>query len=387
MDESDDRNRDAEASQRSALPDPNAESTVVPSGLRRDVISVAALWFAGKVAPSLLEQPESGRADSPRRDHDGGSMSDHLSTPTGPTDDPDQSSPTWTVPPGQVQAALDRAADDSQSQVFLRPGTTYSPSETWTVPSGITLDYNGASVELRADIDVHEIGPGGCVERPVVDLRSVSGGFSSSVFRFDSARFGFYGDNSPWHVRGGLTRGTNGNGTLFEFAQGGDSAIYFVHADHAVRGIGTVVDMHRRGQFGINGVRIYGVWYGFETGIRMRSRDSLSEAVDNISGNHFDVIAQPEDSSILWDLEAGRFNVLRGRLWDYSGYSDVMWRIHADGAEKRIGNLLHWFPVGSFEEQLIDQIGPRVFDDRLGDPRNRIIIPWLQGRPIGDFSD
>jgi len=156
--------------------------------------------------------------------------------------------------------------------------------------------------------------------------------------------------------------------------------------DHAVWGIGTVVDMHRGDQFGINGTRIYGSWFGFERGIHMHNRTSIPDAVDNISGNHFDVIAQPDNSEVLWDLEAGKFNMLKGRIWDYSEYSDVIWRIHSDNATKRIGNVLYWYPVGSFEDRLVEQIGPTVFDDQLGEPRNRIVIPWLQGRPVGDFS-
>jgi len=311
-------------------------------------------------------------------------MSDHEITSGGGQGQPDAAA-VRTAPPGEVQTALDEAGTHRRSRVELVTETVYQPTETWQIPSGVTLAYNGAAVELQRDVDVHDIAPGACVEQPYVDLRPVFG-YGSSVFRFDSARHGFYGSNPAWHVRGGFTRGRSGEGTLYEFAQGGETAIYFVRVDHTVHGIGTVVDMHRGDRYGINGVRVSGVWYDFQTGIRMRNRDAVSGAVDNISGNHFDVVAQPDESDILWDLEVGKFNVLRGRIWDYSEYTDVMWRVHGSGSDKRIGNMLYWFPVGSVEERLVDRIGPRVFDDRLGDPRNRVVVPWLQGRPVGDFS-
>lgn len=342
---------------------------------RREMLVLAAIWLSGGLTRPLVQgdgpEPMTGpsSAGSPR------DRPEKLSSPL-----------VRNAAPGTVQTVLADAAAASQSRVMLQTETTYRPTQTWEIPSGVTLDYNGALVVPQADVDLHDIQPGGCVERPLVDLRQV-GSYSSTVFRIDSSRHGFYGENPMWHVRGGFTRGRQGEGTLFEFVQGGESAIYFVHADHAVRGIGTVVDMHRGDRFGINGVRITGVWHGFETGIRMRNRTALSEAVDNISGNHFDVIAQPDSSEILWDLEAGKFNILRGRVWDYSEYDDVLWRIHDVRAQKRIGNLFYWFPVGSFEDRLVEKVGPDVFDDRLGEPRNRVIIPWLQGRPVGDFDD
>jgi len=289
--------------------------------------------------------------------------------------------------PGSVQSTIDEAAAGGYSRVYLHPETEYRPKRTWEVKRGVTLDYNGAHVRVTRNVDVHDIQPGGQVVDPVVDLRHVTGRYTSSVFVFDSRRHGFYGNNRLWHVVGGITRGRTGEGTVFEFAQGGESSLYFVHVDHAVWRAGTVVDMHRGDAFGINGVHVYGLWYGFETGIRMRNRSPPGRNVDNISGNQFEVIAQPNDSRILWDLEVGRFNVLRGKLWDFGDYSDVMWRIHAADAEARIGNVLHWFPVGGTEQSLLNGTAATgVFDDRLGDDRNRVVIPWLQGYPVGSFG-
>lgn len=291
------------------------------------------------------------------------------------------------APPGDVASVLDDAADSHSSIVKLHPETTYDPAQPWSVRSGVTLDYNGALVRLSKDIDVHHVHPGGSVERPIIDLRSVPTGFSSSVFRFDSKQYGFYGKNRLWHVRGGFTRGRQGEGTLYKFVQGNRNAIYFVHADHAVWNIGTVVEMRRNDAFGINGNRIYGLWYGFETGIHMYNQRTIERSVDNISGNHFDVIAQPEESEILWDMEVGHYNVLRGRLWDYSRYSDVMWRIHDENAQKRFGNIFHWYPVGGTKDELLDgSVSADLFDDRLGDERNRIVVPWFQGDPVGAFT-
>jgi hypothetical protein len=344
-----------------------------PGLSRRALLALGLFGTAGGLAATQLSQPPMN--DVPPNQ-----------TPEPPQiADPERTSMRFASP-GDVQAAIDRAAEQPQGRVHLYPETTYEMTSTWQVKSGVTLDYNGANLVVRRDVDIHDIQPSGCVEQPVVDLQNVRGKFTSSVFKFDSRRHGFYGPGPSWYVRGGITHGRQGEGTLYEFAQGGESAIYFVHADHAVWNIGTVVDMHRGDAFGINGNRIYGLWYGFDTGIHMHNRKRPSRKVDNISGNHFDVIAQPIESRILWDLEAGHYNVLRGRLWDFSRYSDVMWRIHDEDAASRIGNILHWFPIGGDEAQLTETVGPKVFEDQLGDPRNRIIVPWMQGRPVSDFA-
>lgn len=306
--------------------------------------------------------------------------------PTGQVEDADRPRQRFAAP-GEVQETIDLGASNAQTQVSLYPEMEYRPDDTWDVREGVTLDYNGGTVVVDGDFDVHEIRPGGQVLRPVVDLREVSGSYTSSVFRFDSERFGFYGPNPSWHVRGGITRGRSGEGTVFEFAQGGEQPIYFVHLDHVAWNVGTVVDMHRGDPFGINGNRIYGLWYGFDTGIRMRNRETPDRSVDNISGNHFDVIAQPKDSRILWDMEVGRFNVLRGRVWDFGNYGDVMWRIHDGQNNRRIGNIFRWFPVGGTESSLPGIASDAgVFDDQLGDPRNRVVVPWFQGSPVTDFQ-
>jgi len=290
--------------------------------------------------------------------------------------------------PGDVQQTLDDAHSDGDcSRVHLVSGTEYTPRRTWDVWPGVTLDYAGATVSLTEDRDLHEVHPGAQVLDPVVGLRSVPGEYTSSVFRFDSERNGFYGENRSWHVRGGITRGRTGEGTVFEFAQGGERAIYFVHVDHAVWNVGTVVEMHRGDAFGINGNRIFGLWRGFERGIVTHNRERPDRSPENISGNQFDVIAQPKDSEILWDHHNGRYNVLRGRLWDFSEYADVMWRIHDGDTDRRNGNILRWFPVGGTADSVAENaVAAGVFDDQLGDPRNRVVVPWRQGTPVGEFS-
>lgn len=289
--------------------------------------------------------------------------------------------------PGQVADALAAGAEASGvARVELYPESVYRPQKPWVVENGVVLAYNGATVAPGADVDVHHVHPGGVVENARVNLRPVDG-YSSSVFLFDSERFGFYGNENPWHVRGGFTRGRIGEGTLFEFAQGGERAIYFVHVAHSVRNIGTVVDMHRTDEYGINSCRVSGVWYGFERGIHMHNSRPVGDMTDNLAGNEFDVVVQPaEETRILWDLERGSFNVLKGRFWDYGMYDDVMWRLHGDDAADRYGNILRWFPVDGSEQWLVtkNEVG-HAFDDGVGSPRNRVVVPWLQGHPVGDL--
>lgn len=293
--------------------------------------------------------------------------------------------------PGQVQEIIDAAAGTrGHSRVHLHPEVIYDPDETWKIKDGVTLDYNGARVDLTADIDLHDIHPAGRVEQPVVDLREVSGGYTSSVFVFSSRRHGFYGKDRIWRVRGGITRGGSTGGTAFEFDQGNENAIYFVHCDHAVRSVSTVVDMHREDAFGINGNRIFGLWYGFERGIHMHNVEQPDRVPGNISGNDFDVIAQPgDDTEILWDMEVGHHNILRGRFWDFARYEDVMWRIHEPppGTRRHFGNVLYWHPIGGTESYLFEGDNVTPFDDQHGDPRNRVVVPWTQGRPVSDVSE
>jgi hypothetical protein len=290
--------------------------------------------------------------------------------------------------PGEVQEAIDAVADRPASMVTLEPGARYDPDSTWTVKSGVTLDYNGAYVRLSRDVDLHDIQPGGQVRDPMIDLREVFGGYSSSVFRFDSGKFGFYGANRHWHVRGGFTRGVTGEGTLYEFRQGRENAIYFVHVDHCVWNVGTVVEMHRGDRFGINGNRIYGVWRGFEKGIHMYNRNKMSENVNNNSGNYFDVVAQPRDSTMLWDMEIGRFNIVRGQIWDSSAYSDVLWRLHDGNAgDDRVGNIFYWFPLLGSREYLLDSNNAsQFFDDRIGSSKNRVVSPLWLGEPVSELT-
>ncbi|AQL44890.1 hypothetical protein BV210_19210 (plasmid) [Halorientalis sp. IM1011] len=291
--------------------------------------------------------------------------------------------------PGEVTDVLAAGADaPGTTRVELYPESVYRPSTPWSIADGVVLRYNGATVEPRGDVDLHHVYPGGRVEDAHVNLRNVDGTYTSSVFRFDSGKFGFYGNSNPWHVRGGFTEGRIGEGTLFEFAQGGEQAIYFVRVAHSVRNIGTVVDMHRSDAYGINGCQISGIWYGFQRGIHTHNSGSVDRLTDNIAGNEFDVVVQPADETeILWDLERGRFNVLRGRFWDYGMYDDVMWRLHGDDADDRYGNVLRWFPVDGSRRWLLaeNRVG-HAFDDQVGSDRNRIVVPWLQGHPITDFT-
>lgn len=346
------------------------------STTRRALLVAGAFGSAGVVGSSLLNNSRNK-----------GATKTEMNETTSRADAKPVREGVRYAPPGKVNTALADAAESRSAVVKLYPETTYDPDSPWTVYSGVTLDYNGAWIELSKDVDVHHIHPGGCVEHPIIDTRHVKGGFSSNVFTFNSKRYGFYGESRSWNVRGGYTRGRLGEGTLYQFVQGGRNAIYFVHADHAVRNIGTVVDMRREDVFGINGNRIYGLWYGFQRGIHMYNQNSLDDYVDNISGNHFDVIVQPEESEILWDLEVGHFNILRGRLWDFDRYSDVMWRIHDSNARRRIGNVMYWFPVGGTKSRLLDgSIAADLFDDKLGDDRNRIVVPWLQGHAVKSFT-
>ena len=67
--------------------------------------------------------------------------------------DADELSSEHLPAPGNVQSALDAASSAGGGKVSLRPEASYD-AQNWTVPSGVTLDFNGAVVEPTTDTPV-----------------------------------------------------------------------------------------------------------------------------------------------------------------------------------------------------------------------------------------
>lgn len=277
------------------------------------------------------------------------------------------------APPGAVQATIDEQATSGGGHVSLQPGERYNPNTTWHIKEGVTLQYNGGRVAPSADVDVHLMYPRSRVVNPRVDLRELS--FSSSVFLWDSKRVTSYANDTKWpSVTGGLVTGTPGEGTLFYLREGDQSAIYFVSAQTNSNGIGTIIDMHRRDDFGINGCRFGGHHDHFETVIHTRTTGSSSENRNNLSGNIFDLSLQSRDvTETGWEMEVGHRNEWRGLIWDVQNY-ETLWRLHEGAGGK---NVL-WRNKGTAG------LGSFI-DDNVGNPSNSVLVPHQVGTPITDL--
>lgn len=277
------------------------------------------------------------------------------------------------APPGEVQSTIDERAESGGGTVYLQQNNRYRPDDTWHVRSDVTLNYNGATVSPSADVDVHLMYPRSRVIDPRVDLRDIS--FSSSVFLWDSARLSGYTERVGWpYVTGGLVTGTPGEGTLFYLHEGNETAIYFVRAQTNSEGMGTIIDMHRRDDFGINGCRFGGHHDYFEKVIHTRETGSSAEYRNNLSGNIFDLSVQSRDVTEMgWDMQAGHRNEWRGLIWDVQDY-DTLWRLHEGAGGKNV----IWRNKGT--------AGLESFiDDQVGDPTNSVFVPHQIGTPITDL--
>lgn len=275
--------------------------------------------------------------------------------------------------PGEVQSTIDEIAELGGGRVALRAAERYAPNTTWHVRENVTLDYGGATVEPAADVDVHLMSPRSRVIDPRVELRDVS--FSSSVFLWDSSRVSGFVDDTCWpYVQGGLVTGSPSEGTLFYLHEGSERAIDFIWAQTNSDGIGTVVDMHREDDHGINGCRFSGHHDSFRTLIHTRESGSSAEFRNNTHGNIFDFSVQARDvTDVGWNMEVGQRNQWRGIIWDVQNY-ETLWRIHDSAGGKNV----IWRNKGT--------IGLDPFiDDRLGDSTNSVLVPHQLGIPVTDL--
>jgi hypothetical protein len=105
---------------------------------------------------------------------------------------------------GEVQAVMDEYAtgDDwgpqAMQTVKLASGTSYNPSDTWVVPSGIRLDCNGAVIEPSGDFNVIELERSTEVHEPRINVSDVN--FSSTCITVTTQNTGKAGTPNPAHV-------------------------------------------------------------------------------------------------------------------------------------------------------------------------------------------
>lgn len=105
---------------------------------------------------------------------------------------------------GEVQQVMnDYATGDNwgpqpMQTVKLASGATYRPTDTWTVPSGIKLDCNGAVVRPDGDFDVLELERSTEVHEPRINVSDNT--FTSTCITITAENTGKAGTPNPAHV-------------------------------------------------------------------------------------------------------------------------------------------------------------------------------------------
>ena len=236
--------------------------------------------------------------------------------------------------PGGVQTAIERVHRQGGGSVVLHGNLLYDPTVTWRVRSSVVLDCNGAIIAPAMDGDLIHLDPSAFVLWPRVHIPERD--WSGTVFTFDT-RYGIY--HPEWHtgpyryygagVFGGYTRGVDagdrpGNARVFYLHNRGNQRnaamtwIQCLHHDSYF--VDTVADLHaRREPWWINGNHFSGCHWMFRRCLRTRGGGQ-------IDGNVFDFFqTQPEGySEVLWDLQLGDHNTLRGMQWDAHLYDQLL---------------------------------------------------------------
>jgi hypothetical protein len=275
----------------------------------------------------------------------------------------------WAAP-GEVQTKLDAARDDDGGVVRLVSGKVYDPVETWHIWDEVTLDYNGARVELTSDINLHRFYPRGQVINQDVDLRGV-GGYSSAVnwalnaedipgvipiSDFDN------GDARPWekfpegkrliNIDGGRIVGNWEKGTGIFLENRIPQGLHFFHANLAMRKIDTGVRFYRhRNGFQINGCLFNLHMDSYSIGIHQQYNPNYNTSLEYppenttinldytlINGNQFNLSTQTglildKPTRWLWKIEEGAKNVLTPapQNYDLGVYTDSNNDGHSEG--------------------------------------------------------
>jgi hypothetical protein len=105
---------------------------------------------------------------------------------------------------GDVQSIMDDYATGDQwgpqpmQTVKLVSGATYNPSDTWFVPAGVRLHFNGAVIEPDGDFNIIEMDRNTEVHEPRINVSGVN--FSSTCITMTASEAGKAGTPNPAHV-------------------------------------------------------------------------------------------------------------------------------------------------------------------------------------------
>ncbi|QIO24117.1 hypothetical protein [Haloarcula sp. JP-L23] len=260
------------------------------------------------------------------------------------------------APPGQVQSAIDRVANNGGGLVKLTPAESYRPpSNPWRVKPNVSLDFNGAVMRAqgeRNDADIVYLGPRSQVLYPKIDLWNGGDGFDASnpyrgrVFSIDPGNWGlgYFADGTTIH--GGYTLAVGAEGTWLYLginkAESRGNHVSFVTITsnfgypsypnrQAADGeksfeTGIYFDSSTRSSDGgfMNGNFFCGNYQDASVPIRMEGPNPINKNIFNTQ------IQTTDGGTSIWRIEpqtAARENLMKGAIWDVGRLDGQAWQI------------------------------------------------------------
>ncbi|MBX0297777.1 hypothetical protein [Haloarcula nitratireducens] len=260
------------------------------------------------------------------------------------------------APPGQVQSAIDRVANNGGGLVKLTASGNYRlPSSPWRVKSNVTLDFNGAVMRAqgeRNDANIVYLAPRAQVLYPKIDLWNSGDGFDASnpyrgrVFSIDPSNWGlgYFADGTT--IQGGYTLAVGAEGTWLYVginkAENRGNHVSFVtinsnfgYPSYPNRKIadgeksfetGIYFDSSGRSGGGgfINANFFYGNYQDASVSIRMEGPNPINKNVFNVN------VQTTDGGKTIWRIEpqtAARENLMRGTIWDIGRLEGNAWQI------------------------------------------------------------
>lgn len=265
--------------------------------------------------------------------------------------------------PGNVQAAIDQAANQGGGIVRLDSSRTYvQPASPWSVKSEVVLDFNGAI--LIADrqkndapnTDIIHVHPRGQVFNPKINLfwdgfadpwqhgYHSTQPYQANVFTFNSKWGGYFADNTG--VFGGWSKAIGGNpdATVFNFELADSAAENYVtllRFDHDIRraldntsgAFGTAVHLNSNSSDSsafMNSIWGRGMWRNCGTFIKQEGNQPNNE-------HKFEVCFQPGDfTDYIWHIKPGtwaRGTITGWMVWDSHDLDGTGWLIDSSNSE------------------------------------------------------
>lgn len=294
---------------------------------------------------------------------------------------------TLVVPSdGDIRAALEEARGDAavgelsgpQQTVRLASGTTYDIAEPVTVPPGVTLEFNGAKLEVTADVDGIRAGGATTLRHPIVE--AVADAYDSTLLRVtDTIEGGVQSrPRHPCTITEMRLGAPYGAGTGYRIEDRNGSGTWGVQASGIIVGTDTCIHYDAAGEGSwINGCWFEGILGYSRVGVRTEAGPEANP--HHADGHRFNIMYQPSSdpkTEWFWDQRHGTINRMLATVWDNQHIEDrTIWRIGPEVGDHNV--LIDAFNgVFTWADNVVchrdDRAGNTVFtytEAMGGDPR------------------